>query len=215
VSTDDDRLRAEAQLESTEQRFASFLLRFGVDVAGPDSAINQIRLATMVAFRCMLDGAQEKATPAVYAEGLRRARHTLLQELWLNNLFETPWLFLVEKEFPGDPLGPADLQRLAQKSLGDIRDEEERHREFMTMHREVIELLESSGYVLEEDDSVVVAAIVSSIRVMQTYQQTQLASSKTVEKLREQVVGMLEHATDPDHLAWQAVLERYVPKPDQ
>lgn len=201
--------------ERTEQRFVAFLSHFDVDFDGEgmEPLVNRITLSTIAAERCMLDAVQREGAQTAYVTNSMLIRRKLLQDLWLHDRLDSPWMLLVDKEFPGDPPEQVDFESFAREAGDEIAGAAEYHQKFVALLNELMQLLRDEAYEPEEDDEWVAAAVAGAILLVRTLQDDGPTSPEEVAKFQQQAAESIEEASDPEHPAWQVLLERYFPNP--
>lgn len=213
--SDDERAQTEKDVKQVEKRMTAFLSHFGVPLEGEEAQaeVNHVILIAYAAERSMLDIVQESGVPTDYEELLAQVRHGLLLHLWLHNRLDTPWMLLVDREFPGKSLEQADFESFAREAGDEILDALQVHQNHGALHMELMQFLEDHDYDVAEGDALVAAVIASNIGITRTQQTGNDPNGrKYVAEARQQSVEIIAEASDPEHHAWKALLDHYLPE---
>jgi hypothetical protein len=122
-------------------------------------------------------------------------------------------MLLVDKEFPGKPLEQADFESFARKAGDEILGALQVYQNYGALHDELMQFLEGHDYSATEEDEVVVAVIAGTIQITRTQRQGNDPNGrKYVAEARQQSAEAIAEASDPEHGAWKALLDHYLPE---
>jgi hypothetical protein len=168
-----------------------------------EAAVLQIKilfLAGQIILTQVLRDSEEP--PPDEAEELRMS---IIQDLWLDGQWVEPWITILEQELPGAAPSAADIERFIEAAAAKATASAENSAYFHDLRLAIHEILRAGCYPMEpldryETDHMLVIQLATEalfpgdIDVRRAYEARQLIK---------------QTATDPEHPAWQVVIETY------
>jgi hypothetical protein len=141
-----------------------------------------------------------------------RFRALVIEHLYLQNSWREPWIGLVNQEFPGyEPTGDDFHVFEAKREEAEYRSRETEEMLY-SVHDELRAHLWENGYLVSTTEEILLAKLGSGI-VFSTLNGTSRFASLGSRISAKEVIEAL--AGDPTHQAWQLLLNRFFPVPEE
>lgn len=208
----------EDQLKALCAKYEDYLairgLRFGEESEAErlQTAKCRIRLVYIAATKLVMEAAKEGRPESEVASISSEFRISVVSSLWYEGLWESPWIELINKEFPGPDLTDDGIEWLIARA-GDEADGQLRSAsENRALCEEIMDFFHRRGYDLEGKEILLLMSAVPLIDLARRrISEGQEPGPLQVGQLQAEIH---ESASQPDHPVWQQFLATYFPSHD-
>src|SRR6266550_839820 len=206
----EQQMSVEAQLYEKIERYRRFLTEHGIslDIEAALDMPERVVIANLnivsigLAARHSLIAQVGESAPDKAAEFLKSTRQEIIRNLWLEGLWQEPWISLVNQEIPGEGPTNADFEMFIQEAGDKVQQKLEIITYREQMFDQLMERLIGAGYAPEERDAIVLHQLIVMIYRAGLSGNDKLAVGAASRDL-------LVNASNPQHPVWEQIMQEF------
>ena len=189
-----------AEIKDLQDTYREFLTTRGVQLTFETEYILLMIIARKNFLEIYEELPRPSGRPSPQAAELRLSA---IELLWGGDLWQEPWISLINQEFPGEPPTDEDFAAFMVRKIERIPHEEKSARQRHLLNQELITLFASYGYVPWPQDEPVISLLIHYIQLAHLGMEPNEIKGTLLEAIQQKT-------SQPNHPVWSEITKVYI-----